>query len=471
MDLSSYLTQVRYRLVEAEGFLPAEAHLPPEVRPHVPAMLVHREHQDEVLAALIPADRLAPGAAAGLLEALAGVAERFAARGGCYMVGIFVFAEPAAPEEIDALRRLEGVDPEVGVTVLPWIADQQAGLIGRTTDHPALAALLRSLQFQEPAAERRRVAVQEPERPFVTYLVLGAIIALFALIAIQGGGIGATQDEQTLVNWGAAFRPSIWLEGEWWRLGSAAFLHFGPMHLLFNGLALYQLGRMVEWLFGHWRFALIFASAALAGSAASLYFNQPWVVSAGASGGLYGLFGALLFFRIASPLGSAFSWRQILTPIAINFLFTVTIPNIDAWNHFGGIAGGFVAAAIVGLPQLAGFAPARFALPQSLHVALATVLVGLSVLLLTGGVQVGGPGRAFVQGLDDLQERRYEAAEAKLREGARRWGDEWQPHYYLAVALASQGRLEEARAEVEWAIRLEPRARPARELYQWLEGQ
>lgn len=479
MDLHTYLTRARQRLLDEEGFVPAEAHLPDELRPYVPVVMVNRAEDDAVLLALIPADDMPQGARADLLTTLAGMAERFAARGRCLLIGSFLFNGALRPDDIDQIQGLKREYENAGVTVLPWIVDLETGIVARHEGPPSVAIAYRTLASMEAEAETRteqeEVAqhpahLRRPEEPRVTYAILGIVILLFGLIMIRGGGMEATQDERILIGWGAAHRPSIWLEGQWWRVASAAFLHFGPLHLAFNGFALYQLGRMVEWLFGHWRYALIFATAALAGSAASLYLNFPLAVSAGASGGLYGLFGALVFFRLASPLGHYFSWQQILVPIGVNFVFTLTIPNIDAWNHFGGMAGGFVAAAFAGLPLWPGVGASRFALPGRVHTALSGVLVILGLLLVLGRLPLGGPAKSYISGLDQLQRGELAGAETKIREGVRRWDDYWQTHYHLAIALAEQGKTDEAIAAARRAVELESRARPAVELLQRLEN-
>jgi membrane associated rhomboid family serine protease len=478
LDLNSYLEQTREALLYERGFVPAEPHLPAELRPSVASLLVNRQEEEAVLLALIPAEGLPGAARLSLMERLSEVAERFAAQGSCLLLCAFVFAGSLQARDVEELQEMQLNRDREGVRARAWVVDLETGLVALHEGPPggldglrdALAGGSAEEADQRPGVPEEHppaISLRRPAEPRVTYLLLGAVLALFGAIAVTGGGIAATQDNATLIRWGAAHRPSIWLEGQWWRLASAALLHWGPIHLLFNGLALYQLGRLVEWLFGHWRYALILVTAALAGSALSLYLNIPFAVSAGASGGLYGLFGALLFFRIASPLGQYFSWQQILVPIGINFLFTITIPNIDAWNHLGGMAGGFLAAAFAGLPDLPGATP-RFALPARLHIALSGLLVAVGLMLVTGLLPVGGPARSVIIGINLLDQGRPAQAEPLLRQGVRRWEENWLTHYLLAVSLAQQGKLSEARSVAEQALTINPRATPARELLQQL---
>jgi rhomboid protease GluP len=131
-------------------------------------------------------------------------------------------------------------------------------------------------------------------------------------------------------------------EGEWYRLITAGFLHAGLTHLLFNALALYTLGTPFEALYGKVRYALLLLGSLIAGSYASITFNADNQVSVGASGAIFGLFGALLVVR--KRLGA--DMRSIFTLLAINAVIAIAIPNIDWRAHLGGLAGGVLIATI-----------------------------------------------------------------------------------------------------------------------------
>ena len=140
-------------------------------------------------------------------------------------------------------------------------------------------------------------------------------------------------------------------EGEWWRLITAGFLHAGLMHLLFNCLALYTLGTPFEALYGRTRYAILLLISLVAGSYASITFNAENQVSVGASGAIFGLFGALLV--VGRRLGA--DTRSTLTLLAINTAIAIAIPNIDWRAHLGGLAGGVVVATVYKLmPQRRG---------------------------------------------------------------------------------------------------------------------
>ena len=137
-------------------------------------------------------------------------------------------------------------------------------------------------------------------------------------------------------------------EGEWWRLVTAGFLHAGLIHLLFNCLALYTLGTPFEALYGRTHYAILLLLSLITGSYASITFNAENQVSVGASGAIFGLFGALLV--VGKRLGA--DMRSTLTLLAINGAIAIAIPNIDWRAHLGGLAGGVVIATIYKfLPQ------------------------------------------------------------------------------------------------------------------------
>ena len=129
-------------------------------------------------------------------------------------------------------------------------------------------------------------------------------------------------------------------EGEWWRLITAGFLHAGLMHLLFNCLALYTLGTPFEALYGRTRYAILLLISLLAGSYASITFNAENQVSVGASGAIFGLFGALLV--VGRRLG--INVRSIVALLAINALIAISISNIDWRAHLGGLLAGVILA-------------------------------------------------------------------------------------------------------------------------------
>jgi membrane associated rhomboid family serine protease len=129
--------------------------------------------------------------------------------------------------------------------------------------------------------------------------------------------------------------------GQWWRIFTAAFLHGSIPHVALNMLALYQVGNLVERLFGKLRFALLYALSIVGSGIAVIWFNynQPTL---GASGAIFGLFGALVAVGLRlGPRGRALI-GQVVPIVALNLVFTFAVPGISAAAHVGGLITGFI---------------------------------------------------------------------------------------------------------------------------------
>ncbi len=179
--------------------------------------------------------------------------------------------------------------------------------------------------------------------PRLTRALAAANVLVFLLTAAAGGGL-LQADGQRFIDWGTNFAP-LTAAGEWWRLATAMFLHFGLVHLLFNVWALWVIGGLVERLYGHARFAVIYAVAGVAGGLASMAWN-PLANSAGASGAIFGIIGAqLAFFMRGGHLIPAQVLRaqrnSTLAFIAYAVVFGLVVPGIDNAAHLGGLATGF----------------------------------------------------------------------------------------------------------------------------------
>lgn len=128
--------------------------------------------------------------------------------------------------------------------------------------------------------------------------------------------------------------------GEWWRLITVGFLHAGWMHIAFNMYALWLLGPNLEQIYGHRRFAVIYGLALLGGSTASYLFSAPNSPAVGASGAIFGLFGATIV--VARRLGRDAS--GIYSILLINAIIGFVVPNIDWRAHAGGLVIGALTA-------------------------------------------------------------------------------------------------------------------------------
>lgn len=199
----------------------------------------------------------------------------------------------------------------------------------------------------ETAIERIKIekSLFENGKPFFTYVFIVLQIIAFLFLEWKGGSTNTA----TLIKYGAKFNPLI-LEGEWWRFLTPILLHIGFFHLFMNTLALYYLGPTIERIYGRMRFLFIYLVAGFSGSLASFLFTTS--LSAGASGAIFGCFGALLYFGLNyRSLFFRTMGFNVLVVIAINLSLGFTIPGIDNAGHLGGLVGGFLATAIVHFPK------------------------------------------------------------------------------------------------------------------------
>jgi membrane associated rhomboid family serine protease len=182
-------------------------------------------------------------------------------------------------------------------------------------------------------ARRRAGSLQAP----ATVFLVAANILVYLVTVFQGAGVN--QPGGKLFENGALVGILV-ADGEWWRLGSAAFLHASILHIAFNMFALYWLGTAVEEAIGTGRFLLVYVASGLFGSAMALVFSSAFAVTVGASGAIFGIMGALLVLEYMTTGSFA---GQAMGLILINMVITLTIPNISIGGHLGGLVGGIAA--------------------------------------------------------------------------------------------------------------------------------
>lgn len=172
------------------------------------------------------------------------------------------------------------------------------------------------------------------------------VLVFFAMLASGAGFWHSSSDIQLL--WGANFGPAT-QDGQWWRLASAMFLHFGVMHLLLNMWSLWDAGQLVERMYGRLRFAGIYFVSGLSGNLLSLVMHGNSAISGGASGAVFGVYGALMVYvwlERASINLKEFRWlfwgAAAFSAITIVMGFVVT--GIDNSAHIGGFIAGCLAS-------------------------------------------------------------------------------------------------------------------------------
>ena len=212
-------------------------------------------------------------------------------------------------------------------------------------------------------AERAVTGVGSRRVNLVTMILVGINIAVYLLELALGGTVQGTSN--WLFSHGAlvlngvyggenvfavpahvVVPPGVTLvgiaHGEWWRLITAAFLHYGPFHLFMNMLGLYWFGSLLEQRIGSGKFLLLYLVSGLAGSAggAGAVFVSPNVVRVGASGAIFGILGGLFLLE---RRGNIATGGQIAGLIVINLIFTFALAShISVGGHVGGLIGGFV---------------------------------------------------------------------------------------------------------------------------------
>lgn len=181
--------------------------------------------------------------------------------------------------------------------------------------------------------------------PYVTYALIAVNVAIFAITASQAHSLADNHVSRLFLDWVLA--PHRVAQGEWIRVVGSGFLHYGPLHLMVNMFALYILGRDTETVLGRSRFLAVYSTSLLGGSAAVMWLATD-SATAGASGAIYGLFGAMavILLRLRqNPI-------QVLVLIIVNLIISVSLPGISLWGHLGGLLAGTLAAAgILFLPQ------------------------------------------------------------------------------------------------------------------------
>ena len=185
------------------------------------------------------------------------------------------------------------------------------------------------------------------KKPVVTYIIIAICILLYIIMEIFGNG---STNNITLLKFGANLDVLV-KNGEYYRLFTSIFLHIGIMHLLCNMYSQYIIGREVESLFGKVKYIIIFILSGIFGSILSIAFSHN-VISEGASGAIFGLLGALLYFGMhyRTYLGESLV-RSIIPILIINLIIGFLSPGIDMAAHIGGFVGGILVSMMVGIPD------------------------------------------------------------------------------------------------------------------------
>lgn len=174
-----------------------------------------------------------------------------------------------------------------------------------------------------------------------TRVLVGINLVVFVITAAAGAGVASGSSRSTVYDNFALIPPAV-ASGEWYRLVSSMFLHFGILHVGFNMWALYVIGSPLEAMLGRLRFLTLYFLAGIGGSLLSFAYGPVSETAAGASGAIFGLFGGLYVLQRRRGLATG----GIVGLIVINLIFSFTFANIDWRGHVGGLVVGSLVAAI-----------------------------------------------------------------------------------------------------------------------------
>lgn len=215
----------------------------------------------------------------------------------------------------------------------------------------------------------------------VTRLLTGLNLLVFIVMVVNGAGLWHSSSTSIQLSWGANFGPAT-QDGEWWRLATALFLHFGIIHLTLNLWALWDGGQLAERMYGHIRFAIIYFASGLAGNLLSLVSHGNTAVSGGASGAIFGVYGALLVFvwlerKQLDPQEFRWMfWGVIIFSLA-SIIFGFVITGIDNAAHIGGLITGMLGGIVLAKP----LNPHGSLSPRTRLVTAALLLLTVSMLI------------------------------------------------------------------------------------------
>jgi membrane associated rhomboid family serine protease len=176
--------------------------------------------------------------------------------------------------------------------------------------------------------------------------ITNVLVAINVLAYVWLTSTGGLSSDRALYHHGALLGIACTQGGQWWRIVTGAFLHGGLMHIAFNMFALYQVGNIVEQLFGKVRYVALY-TISMVGAGLAVVYVAPNDLTVGASGAIFGLFGALVAVGLRLGKRGRGLIGQVLPIIVINLVLTFLVPNISAAGHVGGLITGLLAGLVL----------------------------------------------------------------------------------------------------------------------------
>lgn len=366
-----------------------------------------------------------------------------------------------APQPIDRALydRVQALTLQSGrVRIVPWIVDLgRHRLFGHSGPpfgvDPDLATLAAPTLQPLVAPGASPAGARTGPLPRVTVSLIVVLVGIWVAMSLVGGSLAATESGTLLHQWGAATRPNLLADGEYWRLLTSGFLHIGLTHLLMNTLSLWWVGQAAEHFYGPVRMLVIYLVAQVAGAVMSLVIGPPILQVAGASGSIFGLLGALLWYRLVGPERRRLQQVPLLFILLINLVFGfISYETVDNWGHLGGLIGGFLAAVAVGVPRPGRMQPQK---AWAHGVATAALLLAAGATV-AGWVPLPGPSQSLLRALDAWEEGRLEEAQAGLEQAVRAQPDVPMLRLILAWVYYEEERVADARVQLDRLFALDP---------------
>lgn len=234
---------------------------------------------------------------------------------------------------------------------------------------------------QEFVAKLHRLPEAASPWTTVTGILIAINVLVFIAMGLAGAGWLSVASMKPYLLYGAN-NAALTTDGQWWRLVSSNFLHFGLLHLALNMWALFQAGQLLEKLLGRTLFTLVYFGSGITGSLLTLFWNGDRAWSAGASGAVFGLYGAMIGYMLREKHALPKTvYRPVIQSAVIfsiyNLVFGLAIPGIDNAGHIGGLIGGLLLGWLVAVPV--DLEPRKRLIPQRLRlgaVVLVAILVG-----------------------------------------------------------------------------------------------
>ena len=294
----------------------------------------------------------------------------------------------------------------------------------------------------------------------VTYLIIAINLFLFLLLELNGG----SKNSHTLIEFGARYNPSI-TEGQYWRLLTNTFLHAGYLHIIFNMYGLFNLGSIIERLYGPTRFLFLYLLSGIVGSVIS------WQASPYLSvGAVFGIAGVMIVYgykhKKTIPREMTANFGKGAIPfVALNLYLGFSHPQIDNYAHIGGLLAGMLLSALMNPTEERAITERLGQTRPWTNLAMQATSIGLLLYGSIPAIRNYRPQKrlhqaevSFQDGTRLIQQGKLDQAVAEFKKAIAINPNSAQFHLGLGSAYLSLGQTEEAIREYEQSLQIRPNA-------------